>query len=187
VQPAGALQFIQLSGAKRCRSTNTSARIAKPHSSTLSSGKTATFPARNAAAAKPPCNFPFSRRHTAIVPRPTPRPPAAARDRAAAATTDRAPGEAKHAKRTPPRSPRQPRFSSSPSPARDGRRSRLPKNGSIAEFVGKEGCGRSRFAEKSKYGTFPLRLEVRQRPSDFHFFHSPGGGFSPLSSVPKQE
>jgi putative transposase len=63
----------------------------------------------------------------------------------------------------------------------------LQKIGSIAELVGKEGCGRSRFVEKSRYGTFPLRLEIRQRPPDFHFSHSPGGGFSLLSSVPKQE
>ena len=49
-------------------------------------------------------------------------------------------------------------------------------NGSVAEFVGKEGRGKSRYVEKSNGGTFPLRLEIPQRRRDSHFSHRPGDG-----------
>jgi hypothetical protein len=45
------------------------------------------------------------------------------------------------------------------------------KSGSIAVFVGEKGGGRRRSEEKSKSGTFPLRLEIPQERRDSHFFH----------------
>src|SRR6266404_4417432 len=39
---------------------------------------------------------------------------------------------------------------------------------------GQKGGGKRRSAEKSKSGTFPLRLEIPQPQRDFHFFHRPG-------------
>ena len=46
--------------------------------------------------------------------------------------------------------------------------------GSVAESVGKRGRGKSRCVEKSKDGTFPLRLEIPQERRDSHFSHRPG-------------
>ena len=48
-------------------------------------------------------------------------------------------------------------------------------SGSIAEIVGEKGGGRRHSVEKSKSGTFPLRLEIPQERRDSHFFHRPGG------------
>jgi hypothetical protein len=39
--------------------------------------------------------------------------------------------------------------------------------------MGKKGRGKRRYVEKSKGGTFPLRLEIPQPRRDFHFFHRP--------------
>jgi hypothetical protein len=47
-------------------------------------------------------------------------------------------------------------------------------NGSVAESVGKKGRGKRRYVEKSRSGTFPLRLEIPQKRRDFHFSHRPG-------------
>ena len=46
--------------------------------------------------------------------------------------------------------------------------------GSVAESVGKTGRGKRRYVEKSRTGTFPLRLEIPQERRDFHFSHRPG-------------
>jgi hypothetical protein len=46
--------------------------------------------------------------------------------------------------------------------------------GSIARSVGERGRGKSHCVEKSKGGTFPLRLEIPQKRRDFHFSHRPG-------------
>src|ERR1019366_8052692 len=46
--------------------------------------------------------------------------------------------------------------------------------GSIARSVGERGGGKSHCVEKSKGGTFPLRLEIPQERRDFHLFHRPG-------------
>ena len=50
----------------------------------------------------------------------------------------------------------------------------LNKIGSVAESVGKKGRGKRRYVEKSRSGTFPLRLEIPQRRRDSHFSHRPG-------------
>src|ERR1019366_5885854 len=50
----------------------------------------------------------------------------------------------------------------------------LPFYGSIARSVGEGGRGKSHCVEKSKGGTFPLRLEIPQERRDFHFSHRPG-------------
>jgi hypothetical protein len=47
--------------------------------------------------------------------------------------------------------------------------------GCIAESVGKKGPWKRRVVEKSKGGTFPLRLEIPQEQRDFHFFTAPEG------------
>jgi hypothetical protein len=52
----------------------------------------------------------------------------------------------------------------------------IPKNGSIAVFVGKRARGKTRFVEKSKSGTFPLRSEIPQGRRDSQFSHRPGRG-----------
>jgi hypothetical protein len=48
------------------------------------------------------------------------------------------------------------------------------QKGSVAESVGKRGRGKSHCVEKSKDGTFPLRLEIPQERRDSHFSHRPG-------------
>ena len=45
--------------------------------------------------------------------------------------------------------------------------------GSVAESVGKRGRGKSHCVEKSKGGTFPLRLEIPQERRDFHYWNGP--------------
>src|ERR1019366_1428955 len=50
----------------------------------------------------------------------------------------------------------------------------LSSFGSIARSVGERGGGKSHCVEKSKGGTFPLRLEIPQERRDFHFSHRPG-------------
>src|ERR1039458_9197312 len=47
------------------------------------------------------------------------------------------------------------------------------KSGSVAESVGKRGRGKSHCVEKSKGGTFPLRLEIPQERRDFHYWNGP--------------
>ena len=58
--------------------------------------------------------------------------------------------------------------------------------GSVAESVGKRGRGKSHCVEKSKGGTFPLRLEIPQERRDFHFSHRPGYDELTFRFHPKQ-
>jgi hypothetical protein len=43
----------------------------------------------------------------------------------------------------------------------------------LAQFGVKRAAENARFVEKSRGGTFSLRLEIPQRQRDFHFFHRP--------------
>ncbi len=46
--------------------------------------------------------------------------------------------------------------------------------GLYSRICGQDGRGKSRSVEKSKGGTFPLRLEILEKRPDFHFSHRPG-------------